>query len=83
MAKPAQAGYSMTRVVPFAALHLSVFAVWWVGVSTVAISFALIAYAARMFFITGFYHRYFSHRAFKASRVVQFAMAVLGCSAGQ
>jgi stearoyl-CoA desaturase (delta-9 desaturase) len=36
-----------------------------------------------MFAITGFYHRYFSHRAFKTSRWCQLAFAVLGASAVQ
>jgi stearoyl-CoA desaturase (delta-9 desaturase) len=36
-----------------------------------------------MFAITGFYHRYFSHRSFKTSRVVQFFFALLGNSSMQ
>ena len=40
-----------------------------------------------MFAVTGFYHRYFSHRAFKTSRAVQFLFArarrVAPCSAGR
>ena len=36
-----------------------------------------------MFAITGFYHRYFSHRTFRASRPVQFAFAVLGAASVQ
>jgi len=37
----------------------------------------------RMFAITGFYHRYFSHRSFKTSRGLQFLFGVLGASAVQ
>jgi stearoyl-CoA desaturase (delta-9 desaturase) len=36
-----------------------------------------------MFAITGFYHRYFSHKAFKTSRPVQFIFAFLAASAAQ
>jgi stearoyl-CoA desaturase (delta-9 desaturase) len=36
-----------------------------------------------MFAITGFYHRYFSHKAFKTSRIIQFIFAVIGASAVQ
>jgi stearoyl-CoA desaturase (delta-9 desaturase) len=36
-----------------------------------------------MFAITGFYHRYFSHKTFKTSRPVQFIFAVLGNSSMQ
>jgi stearoyl-CoA desaturase (delta-9 desaturase) len=49
----------------------------------VALATALALYLSRMFIITGFYHRYFSHRAFRASRPVQFAMAVAGTSCTQ
>jgi stearoyl-CoA desaturase (delta-9 desaturase) len=40
-------------------------------------------YAIRMFAITGFYHRYFSHKTFKTSRLMQFIFAVIGASAVQ
>ncbi|HEY1726569.1 MAG TPA: fatty acid desaturase [Steroidobacteraceae bacterium] len=71
------------RTLPFIALHLSCLAVIWVGVSKVALMAALALYAIRMFAITGFYHRYFSHRAFRASRTVQFVFAAIGASGVQ
>ncbi len=71
------------RALPFLAIHLACFAVLWVGVSPVAVAVAVALYLARMFFVTAFFHRYFAHRAFRASRPVQFLMAVLGCTAGQ
>ena len=40
-------------------------------------------YAIRMIAITGFYHRYFSHRAFKTSRPVQFIFALVGAASVQ
>ena len=39
--------------------------------------------ALRMFGITGGYHRYFAHRAYRTGRVFQFVLAWLGCSALQ
>jgi stearoyl-CoA desaturase (delta-9 desaturase) len=36
-----------------------------------------------MLAITGFYHRYFSHKSFKTTRVAQFLFAVIGASAAQ
>jgi stearoyl-CoA desaturase (delta-9 desaturase) len=42
-----------------------------------------VLYVVRMFGITGGYHRYFSHRSYKTSRVFQFVLAWLGCSALQ
>jgi stearoyl-CoA desaturase (delta-9 desaturase) len=71
------------RIVPFAAMHLACLGVVWVGVSTAAVTVAVGLYLLRMFAITGFYHRYFSHRTFKASRGVQFAFALLGAAAVQ
>jgi Fatty acid desaturase len=71
------------RILPFVGMHLACLAVFWVGVSAVAVAVALALYWIRMFAITGFYHRYFSHRAFKTSRVGQFIFGVLGASAVQ
>lgn len=71
------------RVLPFVAMHLACLAVWWVGVSAIAVQVAVFLYLARMFAITGFYHRYFAHRAFRTSRAVQLLFAVLGASAVQ
>ena len=72
-----------SRIIPFIILHVSVIAVFWVGWSPVAIIFALAFYVLRMFGITAFYHRYFSHKTFKTSRAAQFIFAVIGASATQ
>ncbi len=71
------------RTLPFIFLHLGCLAVFWVGISPVVVVAAVILYLVRMFAITGFYHRYFSHRTFKTSRAVQFIFAVLGNSSMQ
>ncbi|MES2181496.1 MAG: acyl-CoA desaturase [Pseudomonadota bacterium] len=71
------------RVIPFVLIHLACFAVFWVGFSWFALCFAIALYALRMFAITGFYHRYFSHKAFHTSRFFQFILAVFGASAVQ
>jgi stearoyl-CoA desaturase (delta-9 desaturase) len=71
------------RVVPFIAVHLACFGVLWVGWSATAVAVAAGLYVIRMFAITGFYHRYFSHRTFTTSRFAQFAFAVLGASSAQ
>lgn len=76
-------GVDWPRIVPFAGMHVACLGVFWVGVSQLAVGVAVALYVVRMFAITGFYHRYFSHRSFKASRPVQFAFAVLGASAVQ
>jgi stearoyl-CoA desaturase (delta-9 desaturase) len=71
------------RIVPFVSLHLGCLLVFEVGVSKTALVVAAGLYVARMFFVTAFYHRYFSHRAFRAGRVTQLVMAILGATAGQ
>jgi stearoyl-CoA desaturase (delta-9 desaturase) len=72
-----------TRILPFVLMHVACLAAFWVGVSPVAVVVGLIAYLVRMFAITGFYHRYFSHRSFKTSRLGQFIFGLLGASAVQ
>ncbi len=71
------------RILPFVFMHASCLAIIWVGWSVVAISVAVSAYVVRMFAITGFYHRYFSHKSFKTSRVGPFIFGLLGASAVQ
>jgi len=71
------------RLLPFIAIHLGCLGVFWVGVSPVAFGVAVGLYVVRMFGITAFYHRYFSHRAFRTSRAAQFLFALLGNSAAQ
>ncbi len=71
------------RVIPFAAMHLACLGVFFVGWHPAAVWTAVALYLVRMFAITGFYHRYFSHRSFKTSRPVQFLFAVLGASSTQ
>ncbi len=71
------------RATPFIAMHLACLAVFWVGVSPVAVIVAVALYAVRMFALTGFYHRYFSHRTFRTSRAVQFIAAVVGAACVQ
>jgi stearoyl-CoA desaturase (delta-9 desaturase) len=66
------------RIVPLLFLHLMCLAVFWVGWSWTAIGVALLLYCVRMFAITGFYHRYFSHKAFKTNRFWQFLFGVMG-----
>jgi len=71
------------RCIPLIAVHGMCLGIIWVGWSWTAIAVATAFYFIRMFAITGWYHRYFSHRTFKTSRAVQFAFAVLGGSCAQ
>jgi stearoyl-CoA desaturase (delta-9 desaturase) len=55
----------------------------FVGFSWFALAVAALLYVVRMFAITGFYHRYFSHRAFRTSRILQFTFGLIGASSVQ
>jgi stearoyl-CoA desaturase (delta-9 desaturase) len=80
---PAADSVDWARILPFAGMHLACLGVLWVGTSAVAVAAAVALYLLRMFAITGFYHRYFSHRTFKTSRATQFVFALVGASAVQ
>lgn len=71
------------RIIPFILLHISCLAVFFVGVSWFAVMVMIVFYLLRMFAITAFYHRYFSHKAFKTSRAVQFIFALIGVMSTQ
>ncbi len=71
------------RVIPFIGMHAACLAVFWVGWSVTAVSVAFGLYVVRMFAVTGFYHRYFSHRTFTTTRAGQFVFALIGASAVQ
>ena len=63
--------------IPFVLVHLACLGAIWTGVTTQALVAAAALYAIRMFAVTGGYHRYFSHRSYKTSRVGQFVIAFL------
>lgn len=71
------------RCLPFVTLHLGCLGVFWTGWSWAAVATAVALYFIRMFAVTGFYHRYFCHRAFRTSRAAQFVFALIGLTAVQ
>jgi stearoyl-CoA desaturase (delta-9 desaturase) len=75
--------FEFRRCLPFVFIHLGCVGLLWVGWSWTAVAVAVAMYWVRMFAITAFYHRYFSHRTFHTSRWGQFAFAVLGNTAVQ
>ncbi len=85
-----ETGTSVTRAgrpwrlgAPFVITHLALFGIFFFGWSEIAVIAALASYCVRAFGITAFYHRCFSHRAFKVGRPVQFAGALIGAAAAQ
>ncbi len=71
------------RWLPFCLMHLLCLGVLWVGYSWIVLATAAFLYCVRLFAITAFYHRFFSHQAFKTSRTVQLIFAVIGSAAVQ
>lgn len=71
------------RSTPFILVHLLPLAAVWTGVTSFDIGLCAVLFALKMFFVTAGYHRYFSHRAFKTSRAMQFLLAFGGGVAAQ
>jgi len=69
--------------IPFVLLHAGCLLAFLTGVSKGAIAIFFLTLIPRMFGLTAGYHRYFSHRSFKTSRVFQFVLALLGASSLQ
>jgi stearoyl-CoA desaturase (delta-9 desaturase) len=65
------------------AVHLACIAVFFVGWSPLALALCAASYASRALGITVFYHRAFSHRAFRLSAPARLAGALLGAAAAQ
>lgn len=71
------------RLTPFFLMHLGCLGVIWTGTSWFAVALCVVLYALRMFAITAFYHRLFSHRSYQAPRWVMFGGALLGNASAQ
>ena len=64
-------------------LHLIPFALIWTGATVFDWTVCAVLYVTRMFFVTGGYHRYFSHRSYKTSRWFQFLIALAAQTSAQ
>jgi stearoyl-CoA desaturase (delta-9 desaturase) len=69
--RPVRLGKTIEMII----IHMVPLLAFFTGVTWFDWTIALVLYFLRMFFVTGFYHRYFSHRTFKTSRLFQFLMA--------
>jgi stearoyl-CoA desaturase (delta-9 desaturase) len=68
----------------FALVHVAaVVGVAALGLSWKGVALAVASYYLRMFAITAGFHRYFSHKAYRLSRVPQFLLALLGQTSAQ
>jgi len=75
--------FNWVRALPFVVLHLLALLAFVVEFSWFAFWLCLGLFWLRMFAITAFYHRYFSHRSYKTNRFWQFMFALLGNMAAQ
>src|SRR3979409_642557 len=74
---------NLVTSIPFFLIHLRSLAAIFTGVQARDLILCGVLYAARMFFITAGYHRYFAHRSYRMNRVMQFLMALGGTTAAQ
>ena len=75
--------YSIISILRISLFHLSACFVFIVGYSPVTLLLFFMLFFIRLFAIAGGYHRYFSHRSYKTSRVFQFLLAFIGTTTGQ
>lgn len=68
---------------PLLLVHVVALFTPFTGISKVALLACLVTYLLRVFALTGGFHRYFSHRSYKTSRVFQFILAYWGTAAAQ
>jgi stearoyl-CoA desaturase (Delta-9 desaturase) len=64
-------------------VHVLALGAFAMAFSPVALAAGILSFGVRGFGITGGFHRCFTHRAFKTSRLCQFCLAVAGSSAVQ
>jgi stearoyl-CoA desaturase (delta-9 desaturase) len=70
-------------VIPFLAIHLMCLWAVQTGIRLEWVLLAIGSYYLRMVAVTAGYHRYFSHRSYKTSRLFQFILAFLAMTSAQ
>ncbi len=70
-------------IIPFLSIHLMCLLAFQTGIKWEWVLLAVGSYYLRMIAVTAGYHRYFSHRSFKTSRVFQFLLAFLAMTSAQ
>jgi stearoyl-CoA desaturase (delta-9 desaturase) len=69
--------------VPFFAMHAACVLIFWCGVSWAALATCAVLYIVRVGCVSAGFHRYFSHRSYKTTRIFQFVLAWIATSAVQ
>src|SRR3989338_3153825 len=76
-------GINWPTALAFSVFHLAPLGLLWTGITIADLIVCFVLYVTRGFFITGGYHRYFSHRGYSMGRSMQFIMALGGTCALQ
>src|SRR5438045_2510215 len=74
---------SVLLSLPFALIHIASLLIFFIPFHWYYLVACLGLLVVRMFFVTAGYHRYFSHRSFKTSRVFQFVIAFMAMTSSQ
>ncbi|MBK9178673.1 MAG: acyl-CoA desaturase [Acidimicrobiales bacterium] len=80
---PAYSPTSWRTSAPFLLMNLIPLAVVFTGITATAVVLGVVLYLVRVLCITGGYHRYFAHRAYRLARVPQLLLAFGGLTAVQ
>ncbi len=76
-------GPRMKSIIEFVVIHAIPLFALWTGATAFDWTICILGYFGRMFFITGVYHRYFSHKSYKTSRWFQFILAWMAQTSAQ
>jgi len=90
-ASKAESAYGIQKTEPLAVIRVRYGVVACLGLATPFVfpphwrlaALFLASYLVRIFAMEGIYHRYFAHRAYKASRWGQFLLGLIGTQSGQ
>src|SRR5260370_12693686 len=74
---------SLLLSLPFALVHIASLLIFFFPFHWYYLVTCLVLLVVRMFFVTAGYHRHFSHRSFKTSRVFQFVIAFMAMTSSQ
>lgn len=83
IAKPPSRVRQLVEASPFILAHFAPLGLFWTGITPSAVVLCVMFYLVRMWGVTAGYHRYFSHRAFRTSRVFQFILAFVAQASAQ
>jgi stearoyl-CoA desaturase (delta-9 desaturase) len=71
------------RITPYLLIHLLALGAFFYPFTPTELTVFLVTYSLKMFGVAAGFHRYFSHRSFRLSRLGAFIFGFLGCLAQQ